>query len=103
VLRALLDANVPIIALEPQGRPLEDIYMRIVRGEIVELPTIDPPPSMFAPPSIFAPPGHSDATTRVLESAAPTSPGRPGTGDTLLRELLKQEQEPDPEQHEPEA
>jgi hypothetical protein len=29
-----------------------------------------------------------------LEGAAPTSPGRPGTGDTLLRELLKQDQEP---------
>jgi hypothetical protein len=88
VLRALLDADVPIIALEPQGRPLEDIYMRIVRGDSVELPAADPPPGMFAPP------GHPDATTRVLEGAAPTSPGRPGTGDTLLRELLKQDQEP---------
>jgi ABC-2 type transport system ATP-binding protein len=88
VLRALLDADLSIIALEPQGRPLEDIYMRIVRGDPVELPAADPPPGMFAPP------GHPDATTRVLEGAAPTSPGRPGTGDTLLRELLKQDQEP---------
>src|SRR5215212_5181577 len=103
VLRALLDANVPIIALEPQGRPLEDIYMRIVRGESVELPTVAPPPNSFAPPSIFAPPGHPDATTRVLESAAPTLPGRPSTGDTLLRELLKQDQEPGSDKHEPEA
>src|SRR5215217_5410675 len=86
VLRALLDANVAIIALEPQGRPLEDIYMRIVRGEPVELPAAEPPLSMFAPPR---PP---DATTHVLESAPP--PGRPGTGDTLLRELLKHDQEP---------
>jgi hypothetical protein len=30
----------------------------------------------------------------VLESAAPTPPSRPGAGDTLLRELLKQDQEP---------
>ena len=49
---------------------------------------IDPPPGMFAPP------GHPDAITRVLESTAPTTPGRPSTGDTLLRELLKQDQEP---------
>ncbi len=95
VLRTLLDADVPIIALEPQGRPLEDIYMRIVRGDPVELPVADPPPGMFAPP------GHPDATTRVLESAAPTPPGRPGSGDTLLRELLKQDQEP-PKAHPPE-
>jgi ABC-2 type transport system ATP-binding protein len=88
VLRALLDADVPIIALEPQGRPLEDLYMRIVRGDPIVLPAADPPPGMFAPP------GHPDATTRVLESGAPTVPGRPGTGDTLLRELLKQDQEP---------
>jgi ABC-2 type transport system ATP-binding protein len=88
VLRALLDADVPIIALEPQGRPLEDIYMRIVRGEPAELPGAEPPHG------IFAPPGHPDATTRVLESADSTPPGRPGTGDTLLRELLKQDREP---------
>jgi ABC-2 type transport system ATP-binding protein len=88
VLRALLDADVPIIALEPQGRPLEDMYMRIVRGEPAELPAADPPPGLFAPP------GHPDATTRVLEHSTPTPPGRPGTGDTLLRELLKQDQEP---------
>ena len=88
VLRALLDADVPIIALEPQGRPLQDMYMRIVRGEPAELPATEPPPGMFAPP------GHPDATTRVLEKADPTPPGRPGTGDTLLRELLKQERVP---------
>jgi hypothetical protein len=95
VLRMLLDADVPIIALEPQGRPLEDIYMRIVRGDIVELPAADPPPGMFAPP------GRPGATTRVLESSAPTPPsvgvpppGRPGSGDTLPRELLEHDQEP---------
>jgi ABC-2 type transport system ATP-binding protein len=88
VLRALLDADIPIIALEPQGRPLQDLYMRIVRGEPAASPIADPPPGMFAPP------GHPDATTRVLEDADPTPPGRPGTGDTLLRELLKQEREP---------
>ena len=94
VLRALLDADVPIIALEPQSRPLEDIYMRIVRGEPAELPASEPPPGTFAPP------GHPDATTRVHESADATPPGRAGTGDTLLRELLQQEQGPSPEKRE---
>jgi ABC-2 type transport system ATP-binding protein len=103
VLRALLDANVSIIALEPQSRPLEDIYMRIVRGEPIELLATEPVSAISAPPGMFAPPGHPDATTRVLESAAPTPPGRPGTGDTLLRELLKQEQEPHSAKHEPES
>jgi ABC-2 type transport system ATP-binding protein len=91
VLRVLLDADVPIIALEPQGRPIEEIYLRIVRGETVEPPVVDPPPGMFAPP------GHPDATTRVLERVEPTPPGRPGTGDTLLRELLKHEGDQRPE------
>jgi hypothetical protein len=68
--------------------------MRIVRGDPVELPATDPPPTMFAPP------GRPDATTAVLESATPTPPGRSGTGDTLLHELLKQDQEP-PKAHPP--
>jgi ABC-2 type transport system ATP-binding protein len=97
VLRVLLDVDVPIIALEPQGRPLEEIYMRIVRGDSTEPLVLESPVGMFAPP------GHPDATTRVLESADPTPPVRSGTGDTLLRELLKQEREPSPEKHEPES
>jgi hypothetical protein len=67
----LLDAEVPIIALEPHGRPLEELYLRIVRGTPDETtPEADHPP-----------------------------PGRPGTGDTLLRELLRGEdrREPDAE------
>jgi len=68
-----------------------------VRGEPVALPAADPPPGMVAPP------GHPDATTRVLEREAPPAPGRPGSGDTLLRELLKQDQAPSSEKHEPEA
>ncbi len=72
VLRMLLDAEVPIIALEPHGRPLEELYLRIVRG---------------AP----------DETT---PEAKDLPPGRPGTGDTLLRELLRGENwhEPDAEE-----
>jgi ABC-2 type transport system ATP-binding protein len=89
VLRALLDAQIPIIALEPQGRPLEEIYMRVVRGE---------PPELAAD---AAQPGHSDRATRVLDRGPGASAGRPG--DTLLRELLKQEREPGSEKQEPES
>jgi ABC-2 type transport system ATP-binding protein len=88
VLRVLLDANIPIVALEPQSRPLEEIYLRVVRGEPADVVPTEPPPGMFAPP------GHPDA---IL---AP--PGRPSTGDTLLRELLKREDERE-EPHDPES
>jgi ABC-2 type transport system ATP-binding protein len=79
VLRALLDAGVAIIALEPQGRPLEEIYLRVVRGEPADGAIGEPPPGMFAPP------GHPDAIA---------TPGRPASGDTLLRELLSKDEEP---------
>jgi ABC-2 type transport system ATP-binding protein len=88
VLRTLLDAQAPIIALEPQGRPLEELYLRVVRGEPIEANDA----AQEVPPGRFAPPGHPDAL------AAP--PGRPSTGETLLRELLGQEKqrgEPDKE------
>ena len=88
VLRALLDADVPIISLAPQGRPLEEIYMRVVHGEAVTLPDAaasvdEPPQSMFA---------SSDQRDGAPDDRSP--PGRPGTGDTLLRELLRQKDEP---------
>jgi ABC-2 type transport system ATP-binding protein len=83
VLRTLLDAEVPIITLVPQGRPLEEIYLRIVRGEPIEEPAAEAPPN-----SMFAPPGHPDAAL-----AAP--PRRPGAGDPLLNELFNQEPERD--------
>jgi ABC-2 type transport system ATP-binding protein len=81
VLRTLLDAGVPIIGMEARGRPLEEIYLRVVRGEPPGEPPATPPPN-----SIFAPPGHPD-------TAAEPPPGRPSGGDTLLRELLGREAE----------
>ena len=70
VLRTLLDAGATIIALEPRGRPLEELYLQIVRG--------DPDPAQ-PPPGGVAPRESSMA------------PGRSTGGDTLLRELLGQE------------
>jgi ABC-2 type transport system ATP-binding protein len=72
VLRTLLDAEAPIISLNQCSNPLEELYLSVVRGELVAPPVAPPPKSLFAPP------GHPDA--------AP--PDRPSTGDTLLRELL---------------
>ncbi|HWQ12222.1 MAG TPA: ABC transporter ATP-binding protein, partial [Roseiflexaceae bacterium] len=77
VVRTLLDAGVPIIALEPHGRPLEELYLRAVRGE----------------PS---PAGEDRATPIIAERGAPPSTAPPGParpGDTLLRELLRQEED----------
>jgi ABC-2 type transport system ATP-binding protein len=95
VLRALLDADVPIIALAPQGRPLEELYMRIVRGEPVALPGSAPPAAGLR----AAPP---ESITTVLDGSAAPAPGRPSTGDTLLSELLSREQQPRGEGEEPE-
>lgn len=75
VLRVLLDADLPIISLRPQGRPLEELYLAIVQGE--------PPGAQLPPPAPQAP--------------VAVAPRRPGTGDTLLRELL-QGHEPPPDQ-----
>lgn len=74
VLRALLDANVTILGMETRGRPLEDMYLRVVRGE-----PLPPLPEPAPPNSLFAPPGHADAVSSRAEGAS---------GEVLLRELL---------------
>lgn len=94
VLRALLDADVTIIAVEPQGRPLEELYLQIVRSETVPgdgLPgdTAAAEPEQSRPPdSLFAPPGHPDTQPAPAE--------RP-RGDTLLRDLLDRNGAEEPE------
>jgi ABC-2 type transport system ATP-binding protein len=124
VIRALLDADVPIVAVTPQAPPLEDLYMRIVRGEAPDLSGLGPEPAPARPAStagqapddadhrLFAPPGHPDRRaaedypssetlvlpeTRAAEDRPPESPapGRPRPGDTLLRELLTREDQRD--------
>jgi ABC-2 type transport system ATP-binding protein len=80
VLRLLLDARVPILSLNQRNNSLEQLYLSVVRGE-------QPPPLLADLPnsnSMFAPPGHPDA-------APEPPPGRPSSGDTLLRELLGRE------------
>jgi ABC-2 type transport system ATP-binding protein len=71
VVRALLEADVPIVSLEPRARPLEELYLRAIRSD-------GPQPGHPAP----APP--PDEPPAAL-------PGAPRPGDTLLRELLKRE------------
>ncbi|MBX0331051.1 ABC transporter ATP-binding protein [Oscillochloris sp. ZM17-4] len=67
VLRRLLDAGAAIIALEPLESPLEQLYVRAVRGLAFDSPA--------GPPAAPAP------------EAAPSR--RPAEGDTLLNELLR--------------
>jgi ABC-2 type transport system ATP-binding protein len=86
VLRLLLDTETPIIALQPRSNALEELYLRVVRGD-PSAPLEGPPPN-----GLFAPPGHPDA---VQPDAPDTgAPGRRFTGETLLRELLSQEDHP---------
>lgn len=62
VLRLLLDHGIAIVTLTPRRHPIEEFYLEAVRGE----------------------------TSRNGSSEAPP-PGPSGMGDTLLRELLQQE------------
>jgi ABC-2 type transport system ATP-binding protein len=106
VLGLLLKEGIAIISLEPQQHPLEDIYMRIVRGEPVDLPAQPSAPSRFALPH------HSEQAGVVPNSAAPppdsSAPANPPpdpsqrrsrNGETLLRELLRRR--PDSEDNGP--
>lgn len=95
VLRALLDAGVPIISLEPQNRPLEEMYMRVVRGEMLDSVPVAPPtapplarePNTPADTTIFMPTAPPAAPEPNAPAESVAAPGRP-RGDTLLRELL---------------
>jgi ABC-2 type transport system ATP-binding protein len=85
VLRFLLDANVPIISLFPLRRPLEDIFMRVISGETVELPAPpELPQATGVSNGMFAPPGHPDATAHQQQASAPAN-------DDLLQALLQHE------------
>jgi ABC-2 type transport system ATP-binding protein len=104
VLGILLKEGIAIISLAPQERPLEDIYMRIVRGEPGDLPAQPSAPSRFAPPRHpdladvapnSAPPDASAPATPPPDASAPATPPldpsrrRSRNGETLLRELLR--------------
>jgi ABC-2 type transport system ATP-binding protein len=80
VLRALLDAETPIISLQPRSHPLEEIYLNVVRGAPDKAALDESPPTTSSEPPVS--PGQSDVDSRT----------RPA-GDTLLRELLGREQE----------
>lgn len=77
-LRLLLDADVPIISLEPYGRPIEDVYMRVLEGRPIEIDASSGVES--PPPGMFAPPGHPDAQALSSEQR--------NARDPLLNELL---------------
>jgi ABC-2 type transport system ATP-binding protein len=74
VLRALLDAGTPVIAVEPLESPLERLYLQAVHA-----------------PALAAEPEPSQPPTWAASLAAPPPPpaARQGEGDTLLNELLR--------------
>jgi ABC-2 type transport system ATP-binding protein len=85
VLRALLDADAAIIALEPVESHLERLYAMAVRGE--EAPVAD-----------------SAANERQAPPAGPPPGERRGAeGDTLLRELLRRNSPREPEPRGPQS
>jgi ABC-2 type transport system ATP-binding protein len=67
VLRVLLDSETPIISLQPRSNALEELYLSVVHGDPIVAPQDLPSNGLFAPP------------------------GRRFTGETLLRELLSQD------------
>jgi ABC-2 type transport system ATP-binding protein len=86
VLSTLIAAEVTVIALEPFGRPIEDLYLRAVHGM--------PQATRIQPDAVLSDPVPEAAPLPPEQVPAPppsVAPGRPGTGDTLLRELLKSE------------
>jgi len=84
VLRKLLDMEVPIMAVQPQSRPLEQFYVQAVRGDMA--PPDDAPP---AEPQA----GGLEPQMPPMRPPAPpvAAPLRPGEGDTLLNELLRRD------------
>ena len=95
VLNMLLQAGSIIISLEPRGRPLEDLYLQVVRGEPIKLP------AELQPPGLFAPAGHPGAIAPATANDQPAASAR--NGETLLRTLLGRaaEAEEDRSSHKP--
>ncbi len=83
VLRTLLDADVPIVALQPRSNPLEELYLSVVSGAPGEPPSSRPAARLRREPALPSP---------APSDAAPPA-ARPSTGETLLRELLSNDQE----------
>ncbi|HEU5087673.1 MAG TPA: ABC transporter ATP-binding protein [Roseiflexaceae bacterium] len=90
VLRLILDEGAGVVSVEPFGRPLEDLYRRVVRGIA---PLAGPSSDTIDRPG---------AATRPLENAdgdaangIAAQPAQRRAGDTLLRDLLQREEHHD--------
>ncbi|HMQ35048.1 MAG TPA: ABC transporter ATP-binding protein [Chloroflexaceae bacterium] len=84
VLRALLDAGVLILALEPIESPLERLYLQAVRGA----PPADGQPAPPPQPGDGPPPREAGPWATAAPHAPASARPRRGQGDTLLNELL---------------
>jgi len=89
VLRALLDAGVLILALEPLESPLERLYLQAVRGAPAAEERTPPPVAQPADGALRAPAGW----TEPAPAPPPPSATRRSHGDTLLNELLGRQEE----------
>lgn len=89
VLRRLLDAGAAIIAIEPMESPLEQLYVRAVRGAA----PLQPPEVLFGS---LEPPPPGLAVAPEFAAPVPPPPRRSGEGDTLLNELLRRGGSQDP-------
>lgn len=91
VVRTLLDAAVPIIALEPFGRPLDELYTRAVQGTLQ--PSLR---SLAAPQStpeayVTQPLPVSASPSQPAETPLPSQASTLAPNETLLNELLSTE------------
>lgn len=101
VLHMLLSAHVPIIALEPFGRPLEDLYARAIHG--LALPTIREQKSSVAPAAearagvyVTQPLPLENAISQEASHSNATNSTSAAPNESLLDELLSSERRQEP-------
>jgi ABC-2 type transport system ATP-binding protein len=95
VLRKLLDMEVPIMAVQPQSRPLEQFYLQAVRGDLAPPGAEPPAPPTIAPRAEPQPARPEPQLPPVRPPAPVAAPLQPGEGDTLLNELLRRDRNGD--------
>ena len=99
VLRTLLNTGVQIIALEPFGRPLEELYARAVQGLV--LPPLHQSSQILATPPtpqayVTQPLPAETSPSQPTETPVSSQPIPPAANETLLNELLSTEKRQQP-------
>lgn len=82
-LRVLIDFGVTVLTLQPQQRPLEELYRRVTNGEPVDRAYAPRKPAtadaitQSLPNSLFAPPGHPDTLVQDVSNGSVTQQLQP--------------------------